>query len=64
MKSFICDFNPEDGSGYVEVVSLSHKTRTFGNALGLELPIVAPAVGVSQGSWADAWVRVSERGRL
>ena len=61
VKSFICDFNPEDGSGYVEVVSLSHKTRTFGNALGLELPIVAPAVGVSQGSWAEAWVGFRKR---
>ena len=41
------------------VVSLSHKTRNSGNALGLELPIVAPSVGVSQGSWAEAWVRVN-----
>ena len=38
VKSFICDFDP------MAVVSLSHKTRSFGNALGLELPIVAPAV--------------------
>ena len=43
----------------VELASLSHKARTYGNAMGLRMPIVAPVKGIGPGCWGKAFVSVS-----
>ena len=45
--------------GLLECVSLSHKSRSYGNAMGLELPLIAPAKALNEEPWARAWVEAS-----
>ena len=58
VHSFKCDFTEGGGGGYVECVSLSHKSRSFGNSVGLQMFLVAPAQGLGTGFWAHEWVKV------
>ena len=53
-----------DGTGYLEVTSLSHKTRSMGNALGFELPLIAPIQGVTDSPWGPAWLEACEESGL
>ena len=39
-----------------KVTSLSHKTRSMGNALGFELPLIAPVQGITESPWGPAWL--------
>ena len=38
--------------GYLELYSLSHKARAYGNAMGLRVPMVAPVKGIGPAFWA------------
>ena len=58
VHSFKCDFTAGGGGGYIECVSLSHKSRSFGNSMGLQMFLVAPAQGLGTGFWAHEWVKV------
>ncbi|CAE7500968.1 pol [Symbiodinium sp. KB8] len=49
-----------DKTGYLEVTSLSHKTRSMGNALGFELPLIAPVQGITDRPWGPAWLQACE----
>ena len=51
----------KDGSdaGYIEMFSLSHKARAYGNALGLRMPIVAPLKGIGAGCWGHSFIAVA-----
>ena len=46
--------------GLMECVSLSHKSRSYGNAMGMELPLIAPAKALCEEPWAKAWVEASK----
>ena len=60
IKCFVSDLT-DDGGGFLECVSLSHKSRGYGNALGLEMSLVALAKGVSSVSWARVWLDVAKQ---
>ena len=60
IKCFMSDLT-DDGGGFLECVSLSHKSRGYGNALGLEMSLVALAKGVSNVSWARVWLDVAKQ---
>ena len=60
IKCFVSDLT-DDGGGFLECVSLSHKSRGYGNALGLEMSLVALAKGVSNVSWARVWLDVAKQ---
>ncbi len=45
--------------GYIEARSLSHKMRISSSGLGLNLPLVAPIVGVGSRQWGIDYWRVS-----
>ena len=40
--------------GYLELYSLSHKARAYGNAI---MPMVAPVKGIGAGCWGRTFVR-------
>ena len=48
-------------SGYLDIVSLSHKTRAMSAALGLQLNLVAPSKGVSKLCWLKGFARACEQ---
>ena len=58
VHSFKCDFTEGGGGGYIECVSLSHKSRSYGTFVGLQMFLVAPAQGLGTGFWAHEWVKV------
>ena len=60
IKCFVSELT-DDGGGFLECVSLSHKSRGYGNALGLEMSLVALAKGVSNVSWARVWLDVAKQ---
>ena len=60
IKCFVSDLT-DDGGGFLECVLLSHKSRGYGNALGLEMSLVALAKGVSCVSWARVWLDVAKQ---
>ena len=45
------DFRDESDFGFIEVISLSHKSRAYGNALGLRMPLIAPIKGAGARCW-------------
>ena len=58
------DVSPDDpawSNGFLDVVSLSHKTRAMSAALGLQLSLVAPSRGVSKVCWLKGFVNACEQ---
>ena len=59
----LADVSPHgDGLvGYLEVHSLSHKSRSTTNALGLNMSLVAPMNGLGEKCWGKTFLQISER---
>ena len=58
------DVSPDDpawSNGFLDIVSLSHKTRAMSAALGLQLNLVAPSRGVSKVCWLKGFVSACEQ---
>ena len=58
------DVSPDDptwANGFLDIVSLSHKTRAMSAALGLQLNLVAPSWGVSKVCWLKGFVSACEQ---
>lgn len=57
---FIADINTDASvdRGYLEISSKSHKMRAVGNALGMDLLLVAPICGVSNSIWGRDFLEV------
>ena len=47
--------------GYLEVHSLSHKSRSTTNALGLNMSLVAPMNGLGDKCWGKTFLQISDR---
>ena len=59
VKQFVICCDEGFHLGLLECVSLSHKSRSCGNAMGLELPLIAPAKALCEEPWAKAWIEAS-----
>ena len=58
------DVSPGDPTwaiGFLDVVSLSHKTRAMSAALGMQLNLIAPSRGVSKMCWLKGFVNACEQ---
>ena len=58
------DVSPDDpawSNGFLDIVSLSHKTRAMSAALGLQLNLVAPSRRVSKLCWLKGFVSACEQ---
>ena len=58
------DVSPDDpawSNGFLDIVSLSHKTRAMSAALGLQLNLVAPSRRVSKVCWLKGFVSACEQ---
>ena len=51
VSDFRLDLDGDSDVGYLELYSLSHKARAYGNAMGLRMPMVAPVKGIGPGCW-------------
>ena len=54
------DFMPS-GEGFIQLVSLSHKSRRFTLSTGLKMFLVAPTKGLSRSLWGVTWCKVAEQ---
>jgi hypothetical protein len=62
IEGFFLDLSSEPRAsthGYGEFNSLSHKSRSRGNAVGMRMPIVFPATGLGTGLWLTTLLAVS-----
>ena len=66
IDKYICDVACFNGAqhGYLELHSKSHKMRATGNALGLNLPLIAPLKGVSECTWGVVFMDVAKSAGL
>ena len=66
IDKYICDVACFNGTqhGYLELHSKSHKMRATGNALGLNLPLIAPLKGVSECTWGVVFMDVAKSAGL
>ena len=62
VRSFKLDFSSNSSDeGFIECISLSHKSRTYTQATGLCLYLVAPIKGVGGACWGRTWCRVAQQ---
>ena len=63
IKQCLADVSPygEGLVGYLEVHSLSHKSRSTTNALGLNMSLVAPMNGLGEKCWGKTFLEISKR---
>ncbi|CAE7620298.1 unnamed protein product [Symbiodinium sp. CCMP2592] len=61
VKDWILDFDclQSHGQGFLECSTRSHKTEKDVAAIGLAMPLVAPAVGLGKVSWAVTFSKVA-----
>ena len=59
VSDFRLDLDGDSDVGYLELYSLSHKARAYGNAMGLRMPMVAPVKGMGPGCWGRTFVSVA-----
>ena len=62
IRAFKLDFGvTSSDEGFLECVSLSHKSRRYTQATGLCLYLVAPIKGVGGACWGRTWCRVAQQ---
>ena len=61
VEEFVLDVaeTREGWKGYLELRSASHKMRSVGDGLGLNLPLIAPVRGLGEGEWGMKFVEIS-----
>ena len=50
----------DGGDGFIECRTRDHKTANLVLQSGVSMPLVAPALGVTNASWAVCWAKVAE----
>ena len=62
VRAFKLDFSSNSSDeGFIECISLSHKSRRYTQATGLCLYLVAPIKGVGGACWGRTWSRVAQQ---
>ena len=63
IKQCIADVSPHSGGlmGYLEVHSLSHKSRSTTNGVGLNMSLVAPINGLGEKCWGRTFLQIAKR---